>query len=111
MVRLLLKVIHHSSRFNTRLCLGMYPGPTIEANQGDRLLVTVQNNLDERTSIHWHGLVSGPRYHRADLNVARLTSDQYQNSTPWYDGTLGITECGIPPGQSLTYKCVIDGFP
>ncbi|VDB90104.1 unnamed protein product [Peniophora sp. CBMAI 1063] len=69
---------------------GMYPGPTIEANQGDRLLVTVQNNLDERTSIHWHGL--------------------YQNSTPWYDGTLGITECGILPGQSLTYNFTLGEF-
>lgn len=48
--------------------IGMYPGPTIEANQGDRLLVIVQNNLDERTSIHWHGLVSISRSHRAYLN-------------------------------------------
>ena len=47
---------------------GMYPGPTIEANQGDRLLVTVQNNLDERTSIHWHGLVSAPHSHSAYHN-------------------------------------------
>ncbi len=36
---------------------GMYPGPTIEANQGDRLIVKVHNNLPNATSIHWHGLV------------------------------------------------------
>lgn len=35
----------------------MYPGPTIEVNQGDRLIVNVQNNLPNATSIHWHGLV------------------------------------------------------
>jgi FtsP/CotA-like multicopper oxidase with cupredoxin domain len=35
----------------------MYPGPTIEVNQGDRLIVKVQNNLPNATSIHWHGLV------------------------------------------------------
>ena len=35
----------------------MYPGPTIEVNQGDRLIVKVQNNLPNSTSIHWHGLV------------------------------------------------------
>lgn len=35
----------------------MYPGPTIEVNQGDRLIVKVQNNLPIATSIHWHGLV------------------------------------------------------
>jgi len=35
----------------------IYPGPTIEANQGDRLVVNVRNNLPNTTSIHWHGLV------------------------------------------------------
>jgi len=37
----------------------MYPGPTVEVNQGDRLIVNVQNNLPNATSIHWHGLVRG----------------------------------------------------
>jgi hypothetical protein len=37
----------------------MYPGPTIEVNQGDCLIVKVQNNLPNATSIHWHGLVRG----------------------------------------------------
>lgn len=37
--------------------LGKYPGPTIEANQWDRLIVNVHNNLPNATSIHWHGLV------------------------------------------------------
>lgn len=69
---------------------GAYPGPTIEANQGDRLVVNVQNNLPNATSIHWHGL--------------------FQNGTNWYDGTSGITECGIPPGQSLTYNFTFGDF-
>ncbi|KAI0261865.1 multicopper oxidase 2A [Gloeopeniophorella convolvens] len=69
---------------------GIFPGPTIEANQGDRLIVTVQNNLPNATSIHWHGL--------------------FQNGTNWYDGTSGITECGIPPGQSLTYNFTFGEF-
>ncbi|KAF8589084.1 multicopper oxidase [Ramaria rubella] len=70
---------------------GLYPGPTIQANQGDRLVVHVQNNLPNATSIHWHGLV-------------------YQNGTNFYDGTSGITECGIPPGQSLTYNFTFGEF-
>lgn len=37
---------------------GIYPGPTIEANQHDRLVIHVKNNLPNATSIHWHGLVS-----------------------------------------------------
>ncbi|KAF8489093.1 multicopper oxidase 2A [Russula emetica] len=69
---------------------GMYPGPTIEVNQGDRLIVKVQNSLPNATSIHWHGL--------------------FQNGTNWYDGTSGITECGIPPGQSLTYNFTLGEF-
>ncbi|KAH9960009.1 multicopper oxidase 2A [Russula dissimulans] len=69
---------------------GMYPGPTIEVNQGDRLIINVHNNLRNDTSIHWHGL--------------------YQNGSNWYDGTSGITECGIPPGQPLTYNFTLGEF-
>jgi FtsP/CotA-like multicopper oxidase with cupredoxin domain len=32
------------------------PGPMIEANQGDRLIVHFRNELDRETSVHWHGL-------------------------------------------------------
>ncbi|KAF8524707.1 multicopper oxidase 2A [Hysterangium stoloniferum] len=69
---------------------GLYPGPTIEANQGDRLVINVQNNLPNATSIHWHGL--------------------FQNGTNFYDGSAGITECGIPPGRSLTYNFTFGEF-
>lgn len=32
----------------------------------------------------------------------------YFNKTGYYDGAPGITQCGIPPGQSLTYDIPID---
>jgi manganese oxidase len=35
---------------------GSAPGPTIQANQGDRVRVIFDNHLPEPTSIHWHGL-------------------------------------------------------
>jgi FtsP/CotA-like multicopper oxidase with cupredoxin domain len=35
---------------------GMVPGPTLEAREGDRVIVHFTNNLAEPTSIHWHGL-------------------------------------------------------
>ena len=35
---------------------GSVPGPLIEANVGDRLIVDFQNDLPETTTIHWHGL-------------------------------------------------------
>ncbi|KAI0338648.1 multicopper oxidase 2A [Trametopsis cervina] len=69
---------------------GMFPGPTIEVNQGDRLIVNVTNGLSTRTAIHWHGL--------------------FQNQTNFYDGTAGITECGIPPGQFLIYNFTMGEF-
>lgn len=35
---------------------GSVPGPLIEANLGDRLIVHFRNELAEPTTIHWHGL-------------------------------------------------------
>jgi len=35
---------------------GSAPGPTIQANQGDRVRILVDNHLPEATSMHWHGL-------------------------------------------------------
>jgi blue copper oxidase len=32
-------------------------GPTIKANTGDTVNVTLQNSLSEETNIHWHGLI------------------------------------------------------
>ena len=32
------------------------PGPTIRAKEGSTILVDVLNQLDEPTSVHWHGL-------------------------------------------------------
>ncbi|KAF8601046.1 hypothetical protein BDV93DRAFT_524949 [Ceratobasidium sp. AG-I] len=64
---------------------GQYPGPTIEANEGDTIIVNVTNNLPTTgTSLHWHGLL--------------------QNGTAWMDGPAGITQCPIPAGGSFTYK-------
>ena len=36
---------------------GQTPGPTINAQQGDTVVVEVKNGLDtENTAIHWHGI-------------------------------------------------------
>ncbi|MBW1845119.1 MAG: multicopper oxidase family protein, partial [Deltaproteobacteria bacterium] len=35
---------------------GTIPGPTIEANVGDTLIVHFYNELPEKSTIHWHGL-------------------------------------------------------
>ena len=34
---------------------GSVPGPTIEANEGERVRVVFENHLPEMTTVHWHG--------------------------------------------------------
>jgi FtsP/CotA-like multicopper oxidase with cupredoxin domain len=36
---------------------GQTPGPTIEAVEGDRVRIYVENRLPEPTSMHWHGVI------------------------------------------------------
>ncbi|KAI8581053.1 hypothetical protein K450DRAFT_208114 [Umbelopsis ramanniana AG] len=63
---------------------GQFPGPTIEVNHNDVVRVIVRNNLDEPTSLHWHGM--------------------FQRGTPWMDGVPGMTNCPIPAQSSYTYE-------
>jgi len=35
---------------------GSIPGPTIEAHEGDRVIIHFRNELPEPSTIHWHGL-------------------------------------------------------
>lgn len=68
---------------------GMSPGPTITAHQGDTVVVEVTNSLlTENLAIHWHGI--------------------RQIGTPWFDGTEGVIQCPIVPGDTLVYKFVVD---
>ncbi|CAK4031442.1 laccase IV [Lecanosticta acicola] len=65
-------------------------GPTIEVRPGDRLIITVENALEdeETVSLHWHGL------------SMRGANDM--------DGAAGITQSPIAAGGSFTYDFVID---
>lgn len=68
---------------------GGTPGPTIRAAQGDTVVVTVKNSLmTENVAIHWHGI--------------------RQIGTPWADGTEGVTQCPILPGETFEYRFVVD---
>ncbi|KAK4210541.1 laccase-2 [Rhypophila decipiens] len=59
-------------------------GPVIHADWGDRIQVTVVNQLQANgTSLHWHG------FRQLNNNVN--------------DGASGVTECPIPPGGNKTY--------
>ncbi|KAF2703097.1 multicopper oxidase [Pleomassaria siparia CBS 279.74] len=71
-----------------RVCLlinNSLPGPTLIADWGDTLRITVRNEMQYNgTSIHWHGF------------------RQLNSNTQ--DGVNGITECAIAPGDSKTYQ-------
>ncbi|MCJ1234289.1 hypothetical protein MMC14_002248 [Varicellaria rhodocarpa] len=70
---------------------GQFPAPTIEANWGDTIQVTVHNGItgpEEGTSLHWHGIL--------------------QTKTPWYDGVPSVQQCPIAPGSTFTYSFQAD---
>ena len=61
---------------------GSSPGPTLRFKEGEEVVINVTNNLEEATSIHWHGLIL-----------------PYQ-----MDGVPGISFPGIEPGETFTYR-------
>lgn len=64
---------------------GQFPGPLVEANWGDEIVIHLTNNLEtEGTALHFHGFL--------------------QTGTPYMDGVPGTSQCPIAPGQTFTYK-------
>ena len=61
---------------------GSTPGPTIEAVEGDRVRILVENRLPEHTTIHWHGIF--------------LPNGM--------DGVGGLTQPQIKPGETYLYE-------
>ncbi len=60
-----------------------FPGPTIHAEEGEEISVTLCNNLPQPTTIHWHGM--------------------HQNGTWFMDGVAMISQRPIQPGDCYTY--------
>ncbi len=61
---------------------GVSPGPVLRFKEGEDVTINVTNNLNETTSIHWHGLIL-----------------PYQQ-----DGVPTISYDGIKPGETFTYN-------
>ena len=62
---------------------GTIPGPILRFEEGEEVKINVINNLDEDTSIHWHGLL--------------LPGEM--------DGVPGLNGFpGIKPGETFTYR-------
>ncbi|KAJ5697800.1 Iron transport multicopper oxidase fetC [Penicillium malachiteum] len=68
---------------------GQWPLPTIEVDQGDRLVVNMYNGLgDKSSSIHFHGM--------------------FQNGTNEMDGPSMVTQCPVAPGSSIIYNFTVE---
>lgn len=62
---------------------GTIPGPILRFTEGDDAVINVTNNMNEDTSVHWHGLiVPGPL-----------------DGAPGFNGAVPIK-----PGETFTYK-------
>lgn len=65
---------------------GTVPAPLLRLKQGQKLRLTVENALDEETSLHWHGLL-----------------------VPFQmDGVPGVSFPGIKPHSTFTYEFGIE---
>lgn len=71
---------------------GQLPGPLLEANWGDTVVVKVTNSLKSKngTSIHFHGI--------------------RQSNNSENDGVPSITQCPIAPGDTFTYVWVAENY-
>ena len=61
---------------------GQIPGPRLKVRQGSTIYVNFTNNLDQETTVHWHGL-------------------RLENA---FDGVPEITQDSLKPGESFLYK-------
>ncbi|WJX43088.1 laccase [Trifolium repens] len=68
---------------------GTLPGPTINAREGDTVIIHVFNKSPYNLTIHWHGII--------------------QFLTPWSDGPEYVTQCPIPSNGSYTYQFNLTG--
>lgn len=63
---------------------GTVPGPMIRVTEGDQVRIIVKNELDDPTTIHWHGV-------------------EVPNAM---DGVPDITQSPIKPGETFTYEFI-----
>ena len=61
---------------------GTVPGPLLRFREGETATLHVANELDEDTSLHWHGILLPPEM----------------------DGVPGVAFEGIRPGETFTYR-------
>uniref|UniRef100_A0ACD5Y3Z1 Uncharacterized protein n=1 Tax=Avena sativa TaxID=4498 RepID=A0ACD5Y3Z1_AVESA len=68
---------------------GQLPGPTIQATEGDTVVVHLVNESPYSMTIHWHGI--------------------FQRGSQWADGPAMITQCPVRAGGNYTYRFNVTG--
>jgi FtsP/CotA-like multicopper oxidase with cupredoxin domain len=64
---------------------GTIPGPTLRFTEGDYAVIYVTNEMDEETSVHWHGILL-PNF---------------------FDGVPYLTTPPVRPGETLKYEYLL----
>ena len=68
---------------------GTWPLPTLRVKKGDRVNFYLTNGFEDRnTSLHFHGM--------------------FQRGTNQMDGPEMVTQCPIPPGETMLYNFTVD---
>ncbi|PVH73445.1 multicopper oxidase [Cadophora sp. DSE1049] len=80
---------------NVILINGQFPGPTIEANWGDQIMVTVHNKIT----------ASGE-----GIGIRKLTIHILLRETIYFDSVTSVQQCPIAPGSSFTYNFQADTY-
>lgn len=63
---------------------GTWPLPVLRAKEGDTVKITLLNNINETTLLHFHGL--------------------FQRGLNQMDGAAMVSQCPIAPGETFTYE-------
>lgn len=65
-----------------------WPLPTLRVGKGDRINLYLTNGFDDKnTSVHFHGM--------------------FQNGSSQMDGPEMVTQCPIPPGETMLYNFTV----
>lgn len=67
---------------------GQVPAPLIHVKEGDDVIVHLTNNTSLEHTIHWHGI--------------------YQHNNWRMDGVPDVTQKGVQPGETFTYRFKAD---
>jgi CopA family copper-resistance protein len=99
---------------------GQIPMPTLTFTEGDTAVIYAHNEMDEETSLHWHGLLLPNRYdgvpNLTQMPIKPHTTFLYefpiiQNGTHWYHSHSGLQEQIGMYGSFIMNKQIESNIP